>query len=406
MIIGEPRVTEEKGQACLTADVRIETPGIEAPGSVWWKFPVRYAEYAGENSDALVIAMLPVAMRLGEDMEVRGRVSPRLAYGVREYQCILHAWWPEELEVAEIDYADLSLPDTPANGTAVGCAFSGGVDSFYSLWRHLAGNEDISGYRITHCLMIDNFDMYMPEDIFPRIVSLYEETLRGLGIEIIPIRTNLRKMRLAAIEREHSPKTFGAVLAASALVLEGLFRRFYIPASHKYSAFMPLEGAHPLIDHWLSTETMEMIHDGSDSSRVEKTAVLSNWPETYSRLRVCFGRTAFNENTGQVENCCQCEKCVRTMISLELLGALSRYNTFGQPLSRRQIRGLYYSNEPGHALAEENLHLARTMGRRDIAFDMRYAMWRSLVLRKIGHPVYHRMPPGVQRVLKRALLRS
>jgi hypothetical protein len=45
---------------------------------------------------------------------------------------------------------------------------------------------------------------------------------------------------------------------------------------------------------------------------------------------VCFGALLFDSNTGMPVNCCECEKCVRTMAALLILGKLDQFPTFAK----------------------------------------------------------------------------
>jgi hypothetical protein len=53
-------------------------------------------------------------------------------------------------------------------------------------------------------------------------------------------------------------------------------------------------------------------------------------------LRVCFHPPSFDAKTGLPVNCCECEKCVRTMVVLMIIGKLDQFPTFAyrrRPLS-------------------------------------------------------------------------
>ena len=50
-------------------------------------------------------------------------------------------------------------PAAPVPGGAVLTAFSGGVDSFYTLRAHVAGQEPDERARITHGLFVHGFDL-------------------------------------------------------------------------------------------------------------------------------------------------------------------------------------------------------------------------------------------------------
>jgi hypothetical protein len=107
-------------------------------------------------------------------------------------------------------------------------------------------------------------------------------------------------------------------LGAVALLLSPLFSRVYIPSSHDYSQLVPW-GTHPLVDPLWSTDDLEVVHDGCEATRLEKTALIASHDVALRHLWVCWG--------GRF-NCGDCNKCQRTILALQALGALDRCTTF------------------------------------------------------------------------------
>jgi hypothetical protein len=174
----------------------------------------------------------------------------------------------------------------------------------------------------------------------------------------------------------------GTALTAFVLILGRFFSDFYISCAYKFTYFQP-DGTNPLVVHLLNTETTEIIDDGAHLSRVEKTAMLSTWSETYSKLRVCF-RAKVDEKKDTIINCCQCEKCMRTMTTLSLLQKLPQYASFPSPLKGKNIRKIYYHGGTYH-FAQEVIDYANRTGRKDIALNLRVAIF----LNKMTNPIYH-----------------
>lgn len=67
------------------------------------------------------------------------------------------------------------------------------------------------------------------------------------------------------------------------------------------------------------------------------------------------------------------------MITLDLCGALQKYSTFPRPLKRQKIRNAYYNYKGSRLFAKEVLEYAKEIGRKDIVFDLRYALIRSII---------------------------
>jgi hypothetical protein len=75
-------------------------------------------------------------------------------------------------------------------------------------------------------------------------------------------------------------------------------------------------GSHPLLNSLLGSNRFEVRDDGGEFSRIEKVAFLATWPEAMRRLHVCFAA----HSNGLYENCCNCEKCVRTILAFRVAG--------------------------------------------------------------------------------------
>ena len=67
-------------------------------------------------------------------------------------------------------------------------------------------------------------------------------------------------------------------------------------------------GSHPLLDHMLSGDEMTIRNDEGLYQRVDKAALLARYPSAMQDLRVC------NHPYHELQNCCRCEKCIRTML--------------------------------------------------------------------------------------------
>jgi hypothetical protein len=354
------------------AKVRIEVPfKLEDQSNtlfrLWYELPAQYRPHIDESrADFAVLALLTIAMVRRENIRVAGCLSPRLLFGLRDHQHIFASWFPP-LDPIAITGDDI-CPVEKVGGGATGTFFSGGVDSFYTLWTHRADRESIPEYRISHAFYIDGFDSDLEQpEVYRSSLDSYRRLLRTVGVSLIPVRTNLKRFVPDGLWRP----TFGRFLMSIAHLLPGLLARVYIPSSNTYGDFMKVpEGANPLTDHLCSSEHIQVIHDGATASRHEKVEAIADWPLTYDHLYVCFGR-----DNKDMMNCCRCEKCIRTMIALRLAGALDQYSTFPQPLTRRVIRRwrmpYYYISK---YWARDMLQRAKREGHRALAWDLRWVV--------------------------------
>lgn len=379
MKIFRPEIVKDGEEVCVSARVEVNSAQTVLPGRLWFKFPLSCSDHVSDHLNGFAAALLPLAMTLGESLHMEGVLSPHLLRGMEEYQRIQSAWKPTSFKPVGIVPDRLRSALIGPSGSGVASAFSGGVDSFYTLWRHLPENEPIRNYRISHCLMINGFDAdsdVEDEGHFSRIRKSMASTIARHDIELIVCRTNY----MAFSDPNILKLSFGAMVTSPALVLGRLLSCFFIPSSYRFTEFFR-DGSHLLLDHLISTETMETIHDSSHLARPQKTAVIANWSATHTALRVCFNATGYREGTGAIQNCGRCEKCIRTMKTLEILGALGKYTTFPGTAGPPDVWLCDYGSRGSRLHAREVMSLAWKAGRRGIWVDYCIAIAVSLCLK-------------------------
>ena len=372
MIIHKPKIENKGDKVRVSAYIEVETKK-EYSDTLWYEFDKEYEKYISESSNGFVTAMLFLAMHLGEDIKVTGTMSPKLAYGLKGLQGYFNFWHPNVFKIIKITCDGFEIEKNTLEG--VMCTFSGGVDSFYTLHRHLPENEENPQHQITHCLLLDGFALPRTDELnnsYRVIRESYEKLTGKLGIELVFAATNLSDFYHGKIAPVYID---GPVLSSAPLILGPLISTFHIASCLTYSQLLP-RGSNAITNPLISTEKLTVTIHGSDTSRVEKTIAITEWPETYDMLRVCW------EDIG-VKNCCRCEKCVRTMITLKAAGVLSRYKTFPLPLTRNKIRNWQLWDKHNFWFAKEIMDYAKTRGRNDIVFDVKYAMVRSKILKTI-----------------------
>ena len=141
----------------------------------------------------LLAAAIP-ALRAGEArVRVEGGVCPRLRDGLTRAMEQLRAWHAPRRRVPRIEAA--APPVAAASGKERRALFlSGGVDSL-ALLRAGMGRPD--GFRDAFC--VEGFDIYAGPgeprgDLFDRTLASLAPVAREAGVELIPVRTNLRDL--------------------------------------------------------------------------------------------------------------------------------------------------------------------------------------------------------------------
>jgi hypothetical protein len=335
MIIHQPEILHKDGYAILWSRIETDAKPPHFPDHIWYRVPERYLPFLHIQSDAFLVAGLLAGMYYGEDIQVRGTVSPRLAYHLDEYQFLLNFRSPKVVRPVSIQYERLA-PLT-VNPTGVGTTFSGGVDSLFTIWKHLPQNQPDPNYQISHGIFICGFDILPGEnEYYQRMFRQYSKQASRIGIDLIELETNVMG---ALHQRMILSYFFGPVIVSAGLVFSGLFQRFYVPSSWDYYNLKKAShSSDPLIDGFLSTETLDIIHHGSTHRRVEKVEQIADWDVAQDVLWVCTDHK-FKETSW---NCSRCEKCFRTMIPLYSIGKLDKFKTFEKPIKTNRD-GLWWA---------------------------------------------------------------
>jgi hypothetical protein len=326
MRLSPTEMSIENGEVVVSAQVAFDRPLSNKPDRLWFAFPQKFAPYVTRRSDAFAAGLIVLAMYSGEDLIVEGDLSPRLARGLEVYQRVLRSWYPNKLSVVKIDARLLSVLDAEYAGKETMTLFSGGVDSAFTLMKHLPEHQSLPDFQVRYGLFIHGYDIPIQNhNSFENACRTFSLALNETGIGLIPVRTNLRYFTSGLVSWVIA---HGCATLAAGLTLDRLCRNLLMPATHCLDDFKPW-GSSPMIDHWISTETIETLHHGVSTSRLEKVSAISSWQPAQRFLRVC---TNEDERDG-VNNCSSCEKCFRTMTMLEMCGKLDQFQTFN-----RQIR--------------------------------------------------------------------
>lgn len=175
------------------------------------------------------------------------------------------------------------------------------------------------------------------------------------------------------------------------------FQRTLIASSHSEDDDFPW-GSHKDTDRLWSTESSRLVHDGV-IQRSEKIRFIGQTPSALRGLRVCWQDKAYN--------CGTCEKCLRTRISLRLLGleseSLKRLNSI------TELKSMKIRNESELAYFLDNVRLAEAGGDQEIAKILRkkiasWERWRTL--RQYSSSLFQRVRGRTNRLLKRWRVRS
>lgn len=347
---------DEHHVARLTADVAYADG--ERGERYWFEVPALYSDSLTHSGNPWLLALLPLAMRLGEPLEIDAPIDRVLLANARESVDIWRYWDPE------IHKVTISAPLINAdNHTESGVAafFSGGVDSFYTLLTH---TTEEAPYNIDDLLCIWGFDVPLDQvDAFAQMQKQLTHAAHQLAKNLIPIKTNLRETRVErASNNGFGPFYHGYALGAVALILERRYQYILVPSNGVGPEESPW-GTHPLTVPLLSSNATRFVWDPISASRLEKLRLLAKSKVAENTLHVCF-------KLKNDQNCGRCEKCYRTQLGLELLGARERFTTFNpEAFSLDEVPNLYMYSQNGDRenFYQEMQTVARELGKDKIA---------------------------------------
>jgi hypothetical protein len=293
---------------------------------------------AGDATDALLAACLLPSMRLNEPLQLSSPASSRLLSGVSAIQDVFVSW-SRHIELSkgsrppfnrvQVQVEARTKANSPTAG-GVACFFTAGVDSFYSVLKR---RDELTGLIFVHGFDVALGDTERREVVVKAIRQIAAE----LGIPLFEVETDLKTFSDAYLSWDDY---HGAALASVALLMSRWFKRIYVPATMTYSHLLPL-GSHPLVDPLWSTEQVELIHDGCEATRLEKVEYIADCEPAMRWLRVCW------KAQGAIDyNCGVCEKCLRTMVALRMLGVSDRCLSL-PPLTDKQLRQVSRVLPPG-----------------------------------------------------------
>lgn len=379
--VDAPRLSEPDDLLSLSAAVACDRWPAAVPGMLHFSVAADGGLRLGTRADPFLVGLLPLAMRLGVPLRIEGVVSLRLAYGAEAYQDILTRWWPDTFQRVPVRIEEVDPRDDDRRPAGVGCCFSGGIDSFSALQELRAPRMAFPALRVTHAIMVNGFDQIVDPErtgVARRMEDAYRRILGPWDVDLVMVHSNLKAFRDALFTRTELTRSFGSPLTACGHALAPGLGRFHLSghATYAYADLVP-EGAHPVLDHHLSSDQLEVRHTGARLARVAKLEALLDEVAAQEGLRVCSEEPTFDPGTGRPLNCGSCLKCVVAIATLDLLDALDAFPTFAirEPLEayrdpRRFVRASLWSLRDLQALADRR-------GRRDWARVLRKAIARK-----------------------------
>jgi hypothetical protein len=282
--------------------------------------------------DGFVCATIFYAMCRGRCVFVDGPMSRTAIFNLGTFQEAWSCWRPDIYNRVEIVPTEIIDEPIDPKRSAI-AAFSGGVDSIFSVLRHSKCLLRNASFPLTAAMLVHGFDVPLNRpDHFKLLKDRIKPLLDELKLALITVRTNVQHAVRQDWEDSHFAQLAGCLHNFSHQFQYGL-----VGSTYPYNALVLPWGLNPCTDRLLSGSQMMLVDDGTGYSRTEKVAHLNTNPLAIRTLKVCW------QGSDTFTNCGICEKCVRTRLNFAAVGNTTP-ECFEAEVTIPQIRSLTWSN--------------------------------------------------------------
>ena len=313
-----PTIIDKGGEAIIFTNYKLNKENRE----IWLKVPSHYKKYlVTENLDGFVVGLLFLALETNHDLKLNAPISARLLYSLNHYLipalCLAHPQFePIKIFADEVNYGNLN--EANVAGTGLSC----GVDSFATYFDHI--NEK-GPFKIEYFAFFNVGSHGSGEGarkLFYQRLKKPQHFAQSIDKELVTVDSNLSENLMMKFQQTSTLRN-----ASCVLILQKLFRNYYVASKNRFDYFKlhgySTQDYDTLILDLLSTESTSFFSAVSSLTRVERTFLLSQFAETYNHLDVC---TSVKNMKEEGVNCSRCSKCLRTALTLDLLGQLEKFN--------------------------------------------------------------------------------
>jgi hypothetical protein len=362
--------TEELGETRrVAADIIWET--AQKPSQIlYFEAPYPYAEDLQPSANAFVLASLPFAVWLGEkQIFVEGSICPRLYAGL-EAAMAIYALWFDHCQPLTIEPQEGLKPIYPRTNRHTATLLSGGIDGLTTLRNNRLNYPLDHPESIRECLLLFGVNEYdfKGSTPVPERLSAFEfvkERLTHLGktenFELIPIHVNARS--ICPSYECFTSIGFGAANMAIAHAFDNRFSKVLF-ASGGDGVNPPPEGGNPLLINNFSSTAVQAQMEDIRMTRTQKLSVLANWQPALSLMQPCHQIKVLPK---EKINCGYCEKCIRTMLGLLILGKLTEADAFMEnDVTPEMINNIPIATEAKAIFLQSLIQPLENIGRQDL----------------------------------------
>ena len=302
----------------------IENPFQEK--TMWVAVEEKNADMLADNVyDPFVLVPVILGMYYKQDVHIDGNISPRLYHNMQHYLMNIFDRFSDR--TSPISFTVNGF-DTVTRGEVelVGTGISCGVDSLVTIYDNFVNENDpnfkINSLFFVNCGTHGDYEDPASHKKYRDRVALNKTAAEELGLPMYLVNSNFH----AYTHKIGEQKIGYLAIYSCVLSLQKCIKRYYTSSNLSYDEiaefsklsrdFDIAEYAESYMPHLIVTENFELVIDGCQYTRAEKTERISEWRFAQKHLNVCVL---------QADNCGCCNKCMRTLIPLEAIGKLENF---------------------------------------------------------------------------------
>ena len=291
--------------------------------TLWYSTDITNEQFiATTNADSFILVLFIYSIFNNKKLNSNVAVSSELRYGLLEVLLPSFKQLGYKTDISDFDFPEIDYSIFP-EAKSIATAMSFGIDSFYTFIDSQNSQKKIDTITIFNSGAFGQYGGEKADRIFEimrqKVASFTEETKK----EFVWVDTNTNEILQMSFFKSFTFRNFACVF-----VLQKLFKSYIYSSSYTLLDFELNKESISLYDLLTITavrgNSLDFHISGLNENRVEKTIRLADEPLVQKYLNVCLV-TPDNVNLQTDKNCSKCYKCIRTMLTLDLLGKLDNF---------------------------------------------------------------------------------
>lgn len=298
--------------------------------TMWIAVEEKNADMLADNVyDPFVLVPVILGMYYKQDVHIEGNISPRLYHNMQHYLMNIFDRFSDH--TSPVKFTVNGFDTVEQTGSLIGTGISCGVDSLVTIYDNYINETDpnfkINSLFFVNCGTHGDYEDEASHQKYRDRVALNKTAAEDLGLPMYLINSNYH-----AFTHKIGEEQIGYLAIYSCVLsLQKYIKRYYTSSNLSYDEIIEFskmardfdiaEYCESFMPHLVSTENFELVIDGCQYTRAEKTARISNWEFAQHHLNVCVPTI---ENG---HNCSCCNKCMMTLFVLDTLGKLDKFTS-------------------------------------------------------------------------------